>query len=379
MKEGTTWTDQELDALFQDAAAHESIPPFQDAYWTEMEAMLPTKKKRVGFIWWGAASLLIISLGVTGAVLLTDSDPNTQVQQAAKQSVDSKTKTDENNSQIAAADEVAITNNTTVVESAVVETNGSDKRNPVVQPQVVQSGLGSDHVSFGTAPLKKEDDSETAVLNAKEPLFTSPKTLNAVGGSKYDTGIPLYAEIGLGFGQSYRTVQYASNWMPQIRVGAGLYREIGNMELNAGLAFRAELPDNITYEMTSPGLAYDTRVRTDIKRLYSVEFPLFMGGKFGRSTLGATMIPGIQMRYSGLQTVYIDEMLKSRNEVSGRRFESKTMTMEMGARYTYSLNENVQLTSSFTLDVVRPFQSEEFLGEVKQYPATFFVGLKRTF
>jgi len=380
MKEGTTWTDQELDALFQDAAARENIPPFQDEFWDEMEAMLPAKKKRIGFIWWGAASLLIVSLGVTGALLLTDSNSKTQNQLASKHAPPPKTDESHQNVQSTDVVETVPVNNAMDVQPLKTVRYAGIQAS-FVQSAAPQSGFDTGKSTCGgLSPKDEVSNIDNAVLGTKRPLFTSTRTLNSVGGSKYNTGIPLYAEVALGFGQSYRRAEYSSNWMPQIRIGAGLYSEIGGMELNAGLAFRAELPDNITYEMInsySPGV--DSKTTVDIKRLYSLEFPLYMGGKFGRNSIGGVMIPGIQMRFSGVRTVYENSQVKSRDEISGRTFESKTMTMEMGIRYCYSLNENIQLTSSFTMDVVRPFQSEEYLGDVKQYPATFFVGLRRTF
>ncbi len=381
MKEGTTWTDQELDALFQDAAARENIPPFQEAFWDEMEAMLPAKKKRIGFIWWGAASFLMVSLGIAGAILLTNANPDGETTRVAKQiGHETNNSGDQHvdNNEIAKSD-VSVD----VTRHYFPETGG--KNNNQSSPYQEETQYRTDGGSAscgGGAPknsVEKVEEADLADLGYKQPLFTAPKTLNAVRGSKYSSGLPLYAEIGLGFGQSYRQAEYSSNWMPQIRAGLGLYREIGGMELNAGFAFRAELPDNITYEMINSTSSTDIRTTVDINRLYSLEFPLYMGGKFGRSSIGGMMIPGIQMRFSGVRTVYQNSQITSRDEISGRTFESKTMTMEMGLRYTYSLNENVQLTSSFTLDVVRPFQSDEYLGDVKQYPATFFVGLRRTF
>ena len=44
-----SWTDKEMDKLFQKEAGKQSFE-YKDAYWKEMEAMLPVAKKG-DFLW----------------------------------------------------------------------------------------------------------------------------------------------------------------------------------------------------------------------------------------------------------------------------------------------------------------------------------------
>ena len=41
------WTEEDIDQLFRDSANQLNIP-FQESYWTEMEALLPQTKKKKG-------------------------------------------------------------------------------------------------------------------------------------------------------------------------------------------------------------------------------------------------------------------------------------------------------------------------------------------
>lgn len=58
-----SWADEELDTLFKEAAAKQSVP-FHSEYWEDMEAMLGQKKKRrFGFWWWTTAGVILLLSG----------------------------------------------------------------------------------------------------------------------------------------------------------------------------------------------------------------------------------------------------------------------------------------------------------------------------
>ena len=46
MNQNHNISDQELDALFKEAAGASGVPAFEDSFWNEMEAMLPKKKRK---------------------------------------------------------------------------------------------------------------------------------------------------------------------------------------------------------------------------------------------------------------------------------------------------------------------------------------------
>lgn len=64
-----SWTDEELDTLFKEAADKQSVP-FHPEYWEEMEAMLGQKKKRRFGIWWWTTAGVILLLGGSGLFYL---------------------------------------------------------------------------------------------------------------------------------------------------------------------------------------------------------------------------------------------------------------------------------------------------------------------
>jgi hypothetical protein len=57
-----SWTDEELDQLFSDAASNATVE-YNDAYWKDIEGMLPVRKKRKGLLWWMGGAGAIVFFG----------------------------------------------------------------------------------------------------------------------------------------------------------------------------------------------------------------------------------------------------------------------------------------------------------------------------
>lgn len=390
MSQNSHFSDQELDTLFQEAAAQGKAPAFDDAYWAEMEAMLPAKKRR-GVIFWFTVGGIPIVLGIIGLSLfgwnkndqssaqhLTGNDPsgkhNTSQTEIATSAdvtassepsseqtlVDSKTQKDQ------------VFKNTPRKKQEPIQIEESKAIDPALELKSIPTPAGSET----QVPNYANQDAPLTRLGRKEMIFTYPVTLNDVSGNaKVGRSFPVYVDFALGYGQSYRRIDFENNWMAQFKLGAGIYSEIGNMQLAAGLDLRAEVPGNLS-RVTSDANYSNV---TNFRGIYSVEFPLYVGGRWGRSSFGGLMIPGIQVGYSGNQLHYENTTLVSRNQVAGTIPDSKSLTMEFGARYGYALTEHVQFAASMNMDVLRPFQSDSYSGEVRSLPISFFLGLRRTF
>lgn len=411
MKGNEQLTDAELDALFKEADAKQAVPAFDDAFWGEVEAALPKKTRRGGFFWIssGAACLLV----ATGTIFFF-----MQEYGAAKTSTVAKTaeattiSADDTKTTPADVSETPVTENNqknttaeiapTPVQTTTGVNGGAPQRTPktIAMPTTLSQNEIVERVN--EAPVVVEKTNPVAVepamtateesqwsLTRKGFLFTAPVALNDVARTPGKPFSHWYTEFGVGYGQSYKYIEFGDNWMSQFRFAGGLYQEIGNMELSAGIALRAELPNNIRSIQSANGTDVNAGSGSgnsnqlvnerQYRGLYSIEFPMTISGRMGRSTLGGILIPGIQMGYSGISTTVQNDQVVQRERIAGSVPESKTMTMELGAKYMYALTERLNLTGTCTFDVVRPFQSTYYTGESRNYPVTFFVGLRRTF
>lgn len=396
MNQNQNISDQELDALFKEADKASGIPAFDDSFWNEMEAMLP-KKKRKGLLFWftSAAASIVVVLGLL--FFLYPAEHKTSNEQVIKTNRDLSLQNADKSS-----DDQVVDPSTTVGTDQNNPDDGNnsgnsitypvrrfDKKRPALPtiPGPVNRPEQNNDLSDNKMDLpetKKFSDDEFADLGKQPMVFTVPVTLNNVTRHTGNKPSPYYMEFAVGYGQSYKRVDFENNWMSQFKFGGGVYTTIRQMQLSAGLAVRAEVPNNISKSTYSSGynsqnVPVDVENRTTMRGLYSIEFPLFIGGTWNRSVLGASMTPGVQLAYTGFRTRYENAQVVSRDKQSGSIPDSKTMTMEIGLRYGYSITEHVQLSASCNVDVIRPFQSVYYNGDNTNYPISFFLGLRRTF
>jgi hypothetical protein len=389
MSQNSHFSDQELDTLFKEAADQVTAPAFNDAYWAEVESMLPVKKRK-GVVFWFTVGGIPIVLGIIGLSLfgwtrneqslaqkpITHQTPQNASSVPDKISESSAPVSDLSETNMPVKKQPQFSNheankNIRNTEYTALNPNGVLNQNTAASAPEMKSIPDSE----GTQPFAAVKENDRS-LGQKAMIFTTPVTLNDVGmNSKTNRSLPIYIDFALGYGQSYRQIAFENNWMSQFRVGAGIYTGIGNMSLTAGIDLRAEVPGNLS-RVTSDASVSNV---TNMRGIYSVEFPLYAGGSWGRSSLGALMIPGIQLGYSGTNARYENTTLVSRNQVVGTIPDSKSLTMEFGARYGYALTERVQFAASMNVDVLRPFQSDTYSGEIKKLPVSFFLGLRRTF
>ncbi len=390
MSQNSHFSDQDLDMLFKEAADQVTVPAFDDAYWAEVESMLPVKKRK-GIIFWFTVGGIPVVLGIIGLTLFgwTRNEQSLAqkpaVDQTPQQSFTIPDKVSQSSAPVSNVSEAnkpvkqqprlsdfeTRKNTGNIVHTVQNPAGILDQKTFVPILQKTQSVPNSDGKQL-LAEIKEDD----RLLGQKAMIFTVPVTLNDVEmNRKANRSLPVYIDFALGYGQSYRQIAFENNWMSQFKIGAGIYTGIGNMSLTAGIDLRAEVPGNLS-RVTSDASVSNV---TNMRGIYSVEFPLYAGGSWGRSSLGAVMVPGIQLGYSGTSTRYENSALVSRNQVVGTIPDSKSLTMEFGARYGYALTERVQFAASMNVDVLRPFQSDTYSGEIRKLPVSFFLGLRRTF
>ncbi len=386
MSDNKNITDTELDALFKNADAAGAVPAFDEAFWTEMEGMLPAKKRRGVIFWWTSGAALVAGI----ALFIGISQLNRERSLAGRgEHVPTRTENQENIS----SDERAVTpieDKEASVEMPSMASVPNKVRENVQQPDLndIQNQDAVNQTNSDLSQNKLDNTvskTETPVLDevnlsARDFVFTAPVVLNDVYVDRSTTsGLPVYTEFAVGYGQSYKRIAFSNNWATQFRFTVGLTKEVPGMQLSAGLALRAEMPNNLSYVRTENGSNGVNTSVSEYRGLYSVEFPMEALGKFGRNGLGLLFVPGIQLGYTGNKSFYQNADLISRERASGNIESAKTMTMECGLKYAYNISEHLQFTSSCTFDMVRPFQSSYYQGDNQDYPVTFFVGLRKKF
>lgn len=389
MSDNRNMTDAELDALFKNAENATPVPAFDDAFWGEMEAMLPEKKRVGAFFWWASSAALVAGIAVLVTIYGFNNETDKENSIAKTTRTNHQKATDNastpRNKEFNNLNEAETTSPIANVNSAEKNTKVNNVHvNPLIEvedPVLVNEDKSLDELNPTVAESKEPIFVDDQIqLGKRIGFYTAPFVLNDIAvDRKLSSGLPLYTEFSIGFGQSYKRIEFSNNWATQFRLAAGLTKEVPGMQLSVGLALRAEMPNNLS-SIKSELYGSETKSTVnDYRGLYSLEFPLEAAGKFGRNALGLFMVPGIQLGYTGNSSYYQNDVLMNRERTSGNLSNAKTMTMECGLKYSYDLSEHLQFTGSCTFDMVRPFQSTYYQGENQDYPVTFFLGLRRKF
>lgn len=389
------WTEMEamlppenhpVDAVFREAKA--PVPPFREAYWAEMEAMLPQKKRRAAAFWWfsGGAAMVALALALWYFAGSTETTGNNRV--AANQG---------------AAGEATGPDSKGRKSSAPIDGPAQRIKTtaPVIAPATPAGPRASSTSSVpgdGSSPERTSADTPhqgeplpqqtagiiSATTGAVTPLNPLPfeYELDDVGRRLPDAELPkparFYAQLSMGVGQSaQRNVPGASDFLHYYSAGGGLYTRVDNMVLTFGLNGRVDFTDNIvrTVGTQTPG----NRVETRYKQLYSIETPASLGYTLGRNVITATVTPGFQTGFSGQENEFVEETQVRSERTSGKVKNSRTLTMEFGLSYWRVLQPDWQLGVGMNFDALRPFNNALFSGEQRMAPLNGQIILRRTF
>jgi hypothetical protein len=386
-------TDQELDNLFRRAHANElPPPPFNDAFFNEIESLLPpVEKKRKGFIMWWTVPTAAMLIGLFyGFNLGNEVSFNFNVPKIHATSVaENATTIKEVNQQ-----NIEISSNQTQVNS-VKTTIKKEKKQRLESPfssnqfdaylkdktSVKGVEFGRDNYTSTRSKITVDPLKAKSLLDEKVIVQSIPHTeLDKKYGTDY------FVQFGLLIGQSPRKdVSGNSDLLIGFSAGAGLKRYVKNMGIEFGINYRYEhlnnaiWNDQVNIEDPSTGVVNTYQRQIDISSIHSVEFPIVFSFENPRNSFGLIVSPGVQLLFNGDEYLLINQE-KVRSKKSFNPTEtSSSLTMEMGVQYMYNLNEHFSIFSSLRTDVLRPFNQANFSGVNTLLPINGQLGLRYRF
>jgi len=400
-----SWNDQDIDQLFKGAQAPEPAP-FQESFWSEMEAMLPAqKRKKVGF-WWIISGAATLALLVGGTFLYVNQSGQTTHTLAAKStshantpSVDNKSTATQPVAETPSANETISTKgrftgtdeascgNAKHTKNGAIKTTPSDHLMPnddltdntpfrsttPVAPQAEELVIVDRLPPYG---LEFNRTSRFPEKNSSIP--TDCKNLHScmLEATTFPKAPRFYVQASAGIGQSAQHVVGQSDLVHFYTVGGGLYKKLDRMVFTFGANVRVDFTKNILYT-TYP--SSNTRVDTKYSQLYSFEMPVSMGYEAGRNSIVATLTPGFQTAFSGNQQETQSNVVVRSEQTFGKISNAKTLTMEIGATYWRSLAPNWYAGLGMNVDILKPFNSTMYAGEQRLLPFNGQLSLRRTF
>lgn len=386
-------TDQELDNLFRRAHANElPPPPFNDAFFAEIEELLPpVEKKRKGIIFWWTIPAAAIFVGVyfgfnfRNEVSFNFNAPkiqaSTEIQnkQTIKESSHTNLVNDFNQTHVNSSKPKDKKENQQKLESPF----RSNPFDAFTKDMASCKGLSIGRDNYVSTRSKLTIDPLAAkklvalnVVTDSIPLLPLDKKIKT----------DYFVQFGLLVGQSPRKdVTGNSNLLLGFSAGTGLKRYVNKMGIEFGLNYRYEhlnnaiWNDQVSIENPTTGVVNTYARQIDIASIHSIEFPLVFSFENPRNSLGFIVSPGIQLLFNGEEFVYIDQE-KVRSKKSFNPSEtSSTLTMEMGIQHAFHINEHFSLLTILRTDILRPFNQDNFSGENTLLPLNGQVALRYRF
>jgi hypothetical protein len=420
-----SWTDEELDQLFSDAASN-ATAEYNDAYWKDIEGMLPVRKKRKGLLWWmgGAGaivffgSLLLVqfpfttksTIGKENARELANSSvtdlnqsPTSSPSNRVKKTVnlvESNTSLTDNNLNIS-YNSVSLqnTNNYKATKGTINPENAVQQKvksnEAIVEPiRLVDNSLlvNEDRRLFNPIEIVESNDIQQEKLETEaiptlatidiNPLHHSGELIPTFYKLKTRSPHALFAEVGLGLGQSPITSSengsaIAKNYGLQL----GYSFQKSNFRYSAGLGISVQQFDNVYIKERSLIYGFGSNSIDNHYRFSSLlrlEVPLAIGYQFKRHTLSAGASFSLPL-IAGLSfTKYVDgNMAVEEKGYTSTEF-FKPFGAELQVGYAYQLGSNWELGAKVQMQLINPIASDRILGTSNALPLSGQVALRKT-
>lgn len=379
-------SDDELDELFRVAQMNEAAgPSFNADFWSEMEAMMPVqeKKRRIPIWWWTAASGLI--LFVLGTCFIFNS-PFERGQESANftnDQVDITTAvpSDSKGSELQQKDHLAeLLANPEFVAFKKRYHTAEVKKSTLIYPITPHKSIQFIPPIAGYSEENVEEKKELDFELKTRPIVDQSYKQVLVVESKLRKENPLYIQFGASVGQSpLKIYNGGSEAVYGCFIGAGVHKEVQNMDLSAGINIRMETLRNLSW--TEQQYANNASVNEVVKinQLYSFEMPLRLSFVANRTRFGFNFTPGIQAFYLGNKKTYQNAQLQT----SERSFDvvkhSSSLTMEFGGHLGFMIRPKVELGLGINADVLRPFNPVYYSGNQLNFPVNGKLYLRRSF
>lgn len=309
-----SWTDEEIDKLFQDSAEGMSFE-YKDEYWQEMDAMLPQRRRGLDAVWFITAILFLGIFGTAGVVGEFSQDDNSLAQHTGN-----GTNTTATDNKSTASAQVFSENVRSLdldgqakllnKNAFVFEFNPEDFVLPGFDyPHYQMPSYGEPYPinifpvdpNVGMMPhveqvanLSLSDNSDVDELPVREldaPQADLAKTyFDPI--RKAPTKAGLYLELNGGLSQSL--VSPSDRMSNSFGGGLGLQFHSGNWQFNVGTNFIVSNHSDI--ELNRKGKFYsfgstDVNYHLDYTKIYTVETNFSVGYNLGKHTIVAGVRP----------------------------------------------------------------------------------------
>ena len=400
------WTDEELDQLFKEAANSGSFQ-YNNAYFKDIEAQLPVRKKRRAIFWWmgSAGSIMLIAVlywfmanqsNSVGKIAKTTIENDSKVTQSTSRPV-SITNQAKNSVVEAKGKEKGIQQKnfapTQVTDLVTQETTFKGKEIIIIDPIVESAGVKVETemiepTLMGNSEPMIEPIQEVGTLKTTEVIgFKSLEqdilASTLVMKSKANKGTRFFAEVGGGLSQSPISTSEngsarATTW--SVQGGYEFYRR--NWSLSAGLGISESYFNNVYIKERSTVYGFGANTLDNQYRfgsLMTLNVPLSISYRLGSHELSGGLTTGLPILSRLKYTEFIDgNIAQEKSGITDPSF-FKRLQLETMVNYRFALNKNWQIGMRLGVNLMNPIASDRIMGERTKLPLNGQITLRRTF
>lgn len=393
-----SWEDEDIDQLFRDSAKQIDVP-FQDAFWDEMEAMLPQKKKKKGFFWIFRTSFTVIAAVIAGTFLFP-----TQRPVSAKLKSVSEVKSTPTD--VVAISPIAQT--TSLETNKTTDTNVDEKtqhahfksndqasrfENRASKNPFLTEGAISAHTSSNTGkinpPLLKSFTSQNTENQSESEIRLPFRSMSTSIGLQPSKNIemqlknrrdnPWFLQLNAGIAQAY--LRDASTVSPTFSIGIGYQKQVVNLAFSAGLQVQNMFVNSLEITRTSrvyhfASTTYEQKIQ--IKQLYTLEIPLAVSMIKNRHTFSVGLTPGYLIGSLVKVREFENGSLEQQNNYLGQRIGLKSMSLKPHVGYQMQVNKAWQVGIQIQTQLLDQIDLTPFAGEARKFPLTGQFTIRKT-
>lgn len=390
-----SWTDKELDDLFKEASGSETFE-YNRAYFKDIEAQLPLRKKRKGIFWWigGTGTLLFVGfiftlVGLPGKTNVKHVQTNITKQIGNKRFDKIETRQELENNELStdAATVKSVLNEKSSSKWVVLQKDVAkdflltekENQSSLITASNLNQAINTEteledtyNYSLQTLNLNSLNTMTSELLQSNWPSFIKTKQ-----------GSSFFAEITSGIGQSpIQSTENGSSQSFSWAISAGYEYRRKSWSFAAGMGMTESYFNNVYIKERTTVYGFGANTLDNEYRfssLFSLSLPVSASFRIGQHELVGGMNTIIPISAGLKYTEFIDGNIAQQNEGFTNPNFFRKVLFEPTIGYRFSLGNDWQIGARVGVLLMNPLNSDRILGERTATPLSGQITLRKTF
>ena len=398
------WTEEDIDQLFRDSANQLNVP-FQESYWTEMEALLPQTKTKKGLGWIFGGTIVCFAL--ISSLFFAENIVN--LENTASKVANSQTKFSLHVNSVSPIQDVeAKTVEAKIIHALNITLNAekstkAESRNQIRNNNILANAelsVGSNETFVLGENLNLVAQNQIELANQIElpvqfeeqfsierlPLLSFTNQVISLATSNFKSlnlkrkSNTLYVQIGAGLTESFMQTS-ERNWMPTLNIGAGYQYSPKGFGFTAGLNLNTIFSDNLEINRKSKVYNFGStnyEQNFKYKQIYTLELPVSIDFRKNKQTfslgISPTFIAGSLMRFSQSE----NGNLSHDEFYVGQKVGLNHFGIKPSVGYQLELAKGWNLGIQLQTQLMKQVDGSQFIGKLRYNPLSGQITIRKT-